>query len=437
MTTIPTPLSVTAAWEQSITTSGGAPIALHLAVTTSLAPDTSPRRPALDVAFVLDRSGSMSGERIELVKQALLSALPILQSTDRIAVVIFDNEIDVLLPLTEATTPTRVVLESRLRQVEAHGGTNLSDGWLTGCQQLATAAPIATGGPRIQRVVLLTDGQANDGITDLQELVQHANVIRRSGITTSAMGVGHGYNELLLEQMVAAGGGNNQFIQSPTVAQEAFATELSELGSTLLLNPQLRLILPRGLSATLANQFPTTVEDQQLTIDLRHLAAGDQVDLILLVTAEPWSQSGTLAVTGDWNATLATSGQLVTGRFDVSTLTIGSADDAATASVNQAVTVMRTLEESLAEQREALRLDRQHDFASSRAMFAASHQRVSQARAMAVDAGVESSTLSRLAEEEMHLSSLAAAPEQTLNEDIHKERAAHRSHASRGQRRPT
>jgi Ca-activated chloride channel family protein len=75
-------------------------------------------------------------------------------------VVIFDDHIETLLPMTPFTSATAQALRTRLAQVEARGSTNLSAGWLTGCQQLATATPLHDATIRLQRAVLLTDGHA-------------------------------------------------------------------------------------------------------------------------------------------------------------------------------------------------------------------------------------------------------------------------------------
>ncbi|MGI9252814.1 MAG: vWA domain-containing protein, partial [Thermomicrobiales bacterium] len=121
-----------------------------------------------DVALVLDRSGSMSGDKIELAKEAVTEACRHLRDEDRVALVVFDNDIDLLQSLEHATSRVKTNVRMSLVGVDARGGTNLSGGWFRGCKELDPNAGItpALAGPRIRRTVLLTDGQANDGIVD-------------------------------------------------------------------------------------------------------------------------------------------------------------------------------------------------------------------------------------------------------------------------------
>jgi Ca-activated chloride channel homolog len=176
----------------------------HVAVTL-VAPvsDRAKERPPVDVAFVLDRSGSMQGEKIQLARDAILQGIAMLRPTDRFAVVAYDNVIDVVMPLSLAHPEARDNAEAQLRRIGARGNTNLSGGWLAGCQQLAEALNPAPGA----RCLLMSDGKANDGIVDLRELERHAGELQRRGVVTSTFGVGAHFDELLMSGMARAGGG--------------------------------------------------------------------------------------------------------------------------------------------------------------------------------------------------------------------------------------
>ncbi len=128
-------------------------------------------RAAVNLAFVLDRSGSMGGEKLRLAKQAVELSIGRLHDDDRFAVVVYDDRIDVVVGSTPATAEARRLAVDALRGIEARGSTNLAEGWLRGCQQVADA--LAAEG--VNRCLLLTDGLANQGITDHDELVRHAD----------------------------------------------------------------------------------------------------------------------------------------------------------------------------------------------------------------------------------------------------------------------
>ena len=123
-------------------------------------------RPPVHLAFVLDRSGSMGGDKIRLAKLAVEESLARLHDDDRFAIVVYDEVIDVVFPSTRATADARRAALARLGEIDARGSTNLGEGWLRGCEQVA----LALSEEGVNRTLLLTDGLANVGMTDRDEL---------------------------------------------------------------------------------------------------------------------------------------------------------------------------------------------------------------------------------------------------------------------------
>lgn len=181
-------------------------------------------RPPVNVAFVIDRSGSMGGQKIELAKRAVQTAVSLLKPTDRFAIVSYDDQIDVVVPSTGATAEAKRNATRALEHVDARGSTNLGEGWLRGCEQVAAIHDERY----ISRVILLTDGLANQGITDHDELRRHAGALRERGVMTTTIGLGEDFNEELLKAMSLAGGGNFYFVEHASQILDTMTSELQE-----------------------------------------------------------------------------------------------------------------------------------------------------------------------------------------------------------------
>ena len=168
------------------------------------ADDTPKAREPKGVVFVIDRSGSMGGGRLELVKQTILDMIPRLESTDYLSVVSFDNQARVELPYLQMKDVRMAELRKRIGEIRPGGSTNLEAGYLLGLHQVEkAAAKVET------TLVLLSDGEANAGSVDPVELGRLAAKATEHLITTSTLGIGEGYDETILNAMSVSGGGNH------------------------------------------------------------------------------------------------------------------------------------------------------------------------------------------------------------------------------------
>lgn len=213
-------------WVKPAVPSTGGAVKLALVVTPPALRDDR-ERPPLNLALVLDRSGSMNGPPLRHAKRAATCALGMLDARDRVAVVAYDHEVDVLVPSTPATAPA--VLAKAIRGVEARGYTALHAGWLEGGTQVARHHDPKA----LNRVILLTDGLANRGETDPDTIRADVAGLAARGIATSALGLGRHYDEDLLEDMAESGGGNYYLATTAPDLRAVFTAELRGLSATL------------------------------------------------------------------------------------------------------------------------------------------------------------------------------------------------------------
>ena len=193
----------------------------------SLTADTNTKEigKPLNVAVVLDRSGSMHGEPLHYVKMATKVLANQLNPDDRFSLTMYDSSIDTLIKPTLMKDIRS--LDAVIDTIKSGGMTFLSGGYEKGCHDAKEYVSKDT----ITRVMLLTDGLANEGITNPDQLAQLASNQKKNGITTSTIGVGEGYDEFLLGRMAEYGGGSTYFIEDPDNAPSVFKEELGYLKS--------------------------------------------------------------------------------------------------------------------------------------------------------------------------------------------------------------
>ena len=183
----------------------------------------NPQRRPLNVALVIDRSGSMAGAPLRYALKAAADFVDRLTADDRLSIVVYDDVVNTLLDAQLVTD--KAGIKNILQGVRAGGLTNLSGGWLRGCELVAKHKT----DKHVNRVLLLTDGQANNGITNSGVLIATAGKKAEEGITTTTLGFGSQFEEDLLIGMARAAGGNFYFIQSLDDAADVFGIELDSL----------------------------------------------------------------------------------------------------------------------------------------------------------------------------------------------------------------
>jgi Ca-activated chloride channel family protein len=272
----------------------------YLSVTLSAPASARPQegpvaaRPGVDVSLVLDRSGSMAGRKIELARRAVAHAVRLLKPSDRLGVVAYDHEVDTVLACQPATAAARAQALDALARLEARGSTNLAEGWFTGARALgghpgveATAGPAGSPSDRVRRVLLLTDGLANQGVTDPGELRDAAVRLREQGVTTSTFGLGADFDEELLAGLATAGGGHFYFIEQPAQIADFLASELGEVLEVVARDVVFEVAAGAGTRVAVLNPLPVEQEGPVTRVGLGDFVAEQEVTVLLAVHVEP------------------------------------------------------------------------------------------------------------------------------------------------------
>jgi len=284
---------------------------VHVMLELAAPPAASVARAPLDVVVVLDRSGSMSGSPLEAVTSATAQLLRLAGPDDRMAVVAFDDEVQLVLPLTHHEPDGA---GAAVRAIRCGGSTNLSGGWLKGLELL-------TGSPRdgaLRRIIVLTDGHANAGITGPDQLVPLIKSGYGQGITTSLVGFGEGYDEQLLAALADGGMGNDYFCAGPDQAAQVFTDEFGALASVVAQNVSVEITPSDAVAATgVLNEFPITDVPNGLQVAMGDAYGGERRKLIAKFHLRPAFVDGPIDV-----ATLTIRWASTTGDVALHTVTV-------------------------------------------------------------------------------------------------------------------
>lgn len=236
------------------------------------------RAPA-SIQVVLDRSGSMQGEPLYAAQGALHTLLDKLGPKDSFGLVAFDHE--VIVPVPAGRVIDKEAIRQAIWSLYARGTTNLSAGYLRGIQE----ARRAKDGGRAT-VLVLSDGHANEGVTDADALAPVASGAHGRGVTTSTLGLGLGYDELLLGALARHGSGNAHFAEEPDTAGALIASEVSGVLAQTVQAAHLT-IKPTAAVAQFAvlNDLPAHgLDDGALMVELGDFYGEEERKLVLEFT---------------------------------------------------------------------------------------------------------------------------------------------------------
>ena len=243
-------------------------------------------RPAVNLALVLDRSGSMQGDRIARAREAAIAAVQRLDERDYISVVVFDDRIDVLAGAQTASEANKSAIVEKLRTVEARGATAIFGGVSAG------AAEIRKNLARklVNRIVLLSDGAANVGPSSPEELGLLGASLVKEGVSVSTLGVGLGYNENLMAALATRSDGNTYFIENGGDIPRIFDAELGDAFQVAARDVKLSVRFRDAFPVELIGR-DGRIEDGVVTVDFNQIYSR-QEKYVLVRTEFPVGKDG-------------------------------------------------------------------------------------------------------------------------------------------------
>jgi Ca-activated chloride channel family protein len=255
---------------------GQVAVALTLTAARIESPDDHQVQP-VDLVVVLDRSGSMEGRKLQDARQAVLQLVDRLTARDRLALVTYSNGVETVSPLIFMDDGHRRQVQAAVQKIYSGGGTNLGGGLQQG---IATLMQTPAAG-RQRKVILISDGLANHGITDPLALGRMAAGAVEQNFAVSTVGVGFDFNEVLMTTIADHGAGQYYFLENPKAFAQVFEKEFQATRKVAASGLEVRVPLKNGVQVIHAGGYPVQIKDGYAVVHPGDLLSGQQRKLFL------------------------------------------------------------------------------------------------------------------------------------------------------------
>jgi Ca-activated chloride channel family protein len=238
-------------------------------------------RTPVNIAFVIDRSGSMSGARITQAREAAIMAVQRLLPSDIAAVVTFDHLVDVLIPSRPVSDAG--LFAALIRRIEVGGSTAIHAGVLAGAAEVRKFKQAG----KLNRIVLLSDGLANVGPSRPDDFMALGRELITEGISVSTVGLGLGYNEDLMLALARASDGNHFFAREPADLVQIFNRELNDVLASCAQSVAIDIELKPGVRAVKALSRDGKIDGAKAQFRLSQVYAATEHYVLLEVEIDP------------------------------------------------------------------------------------------------------------------------------------------------------
>jgi Ca-activated chloride channel family protein len=234
---------------------------------------------------VLDKSGSMQGEKIAKAKDAAIAAIGRLGSRDIVSIVAYDSTVQVIVPATRLSDKESVI--QQIRRIEAGGSTALFAGVSKGAEELRKFLDK----DRVNRVILLSDGLANVGPQSPSELGELGASLMKEGISVSTMGLGLDYNEDLMTKLARNSGGNHVFIEQADDLVKVFNHEFNDVLSVVAQEVAIDIRVADGVRPVRVLNLDAEINGQEVIVQMNQLYS-EQEKYVMLEVEVPATKAG-------------------------------------------------------------------------------------------------------------------------------------------------
>ncbi len=238
-------------------------------------------RPAVNLTLIIDRSGSMTGDKISKARDAAITALRMLGPQDLFSLVIYDHSVHTLIPPQSAANSER--LEAQIRQIRVGGNTALFGAVSQGAAE--TRKNLERN--YVHRMVLLSDGLANVGPSSPIDLARLGAALLKEGISVTTIGIGTDFNEDLMSQLADRSDGNHYFVESSVDLPRIFASELGDVLSVAARQVSIELETPRGVTPLRIIGREGQIVGRRVEIHLNQLYGGQEKYALVEVDVNP------------------------------------------------------------------------------------------------------------------------------------------------------
>ena len=256
----------------------GTPETNYLKVSLSGQNIDSKKRVPINLAIVIDKSGSMSGQRIEKAREAAILAVNMLNENDTLSIVAYDSEARVIVPATKVDNKLRIIGLIN-ENIYAGGGTALFAGLSKGIKQVENQLTK----DKVNRIILLSDGQANIGPSSVDELSQLAIIAAKKNIAITTLGIGSDYNELLMSSIASYSDGNHVFVNNSADLENVFVHEFNDLMSAIAQDVVITIQLKNGVKPVRLLGRDGVIKGNEITVKMNQLFSNQEKYVLLEV----------------------------------------------------------------------------------------------------------------------------------------------------------